>query len=540
MTRTGGETGLRARVPPAVLVVVGLVLTVGLASAWLGDTERIVAWWGYLFFMLIAIAMLALASAVAIDPRSLILRRALAGAALVWLVLLSAAFLFAVNGGGLDTNVWMPFLLITATSVALVGLILTTEGMTDDQTDLTGRIGAVVSFAVAILVAAIAAVVSVSLSLALWHVITRGDPIDRLPWMAVALVLILPPVTFAIASFLAHRAARGTFHAQAAANRRNSTLLLLALVGIVAATAEIIGVSLTGEPAPALAAAGFAVVIGIGAAAAAHRFGAWVILDSAGAKEADPEHDRVLLNVVRELSIAANVPVPVTYVIEDGSQNAFATGRDPGHAALAVTRGLLEQLDREELQGVIAHELGHVRNLDTRFSLYVAVLVGLVALVTDGFLNVIVRAWGRGAFIWTGRGKGAAGTLATGLLVGLFLLIVAALLRLFAPLFSALVQAATSREREFLADATSVEITRNPQALERALTSLATDTDTLESANRGTQHLWFRNPVKSGSDRRSGILSTHPSLSARIDRLRALQGLDPLGPDATAATAAET
>jgi heat shock protein HtpX len=244
--------------------------------------------------------------------------------------------------------------------------------------------------------------------------------------------------------------------------------------------------------------------------------------------------------VVRELSVAADIPTPATYIVEDGSQNAFATGRDPEHAAVAVTRGLLERMDREELQGVIGHELGHVRNLDTRYALYIAVFVGLVALVTDGFLRIIIEGWRRGAFFWKGSGKGAAGALATGILVGLFLLIVAALLRALAPLFSALVQAATSREREFLADATSVEFTRNPHALERALTSLASDTDTLEAANRGTQHLWFRNPVQPGSDRRASFLSTHPSLAARIDRLRSLEGLDPLDPAAAAEPGAET
>jgi len=157
---------------------------------------------------------------------------------------------------------------------------------------------------------------------------------------------------------------------------------------------------------------------------------------------------------------------------------------------------------------------------------------GLVALVTDGFLQLVVEGWKQGAFFWKGDDKSALATLAMGILVGLFLLIVAAMLRIVAPLFSALVQASTSREREFLADATSVEFTRNPRALERALASIAKDSDTLDAANRGTQHLWFRNPVKEGSDRRAGLLSTHPSLAARIDRLRALQGLDPLDPRA--------
>jgi len=127
-----------------------------------------------------------------------------------------------------------------------------------------------------------------------------------------------------------------------------------------------------------------------------------------------------------------------------------------------------------------------------------------------------------------------------GFLVGIFLLIVAGLLRVVAPLFSALVQASSSREREFLADATSVEFTRNPRALERALTAIAADDDPLAAANRGTQHLWFRNPVKPGSDRRAGLLSTHPSLGARIDRLRLLQGLPPADLAVASLTSEET
>jgi heat shock protein HtpX len=126
------------------------------------------------------------------------------------------------------------------------------------------------------------------------------------------------------------------------------------------------------------------------------------------------------------------------------------------------------------------------------------------------------------------------------LLIGIFLLIVASLLRVVAPLFSTLVQASTSREREFLADATSVEFTRNAHGLERALESIARDDRPLGGANRGTQHLWFRNPVKPGSDRRAGLLSTHPSLGARIDRLRLLQGLPPADLAVASLTSEET
>ena len=533
--------GTRARVAPIVLVAVGLTLTIGLGRAWIDAVGRAAApWWAYLFVLLLAIALLAMAGAVAIDPRPLILRRALAGAALVWLIILAGTTLVEANGGRLATNVWTPFLLGVADGVGLAMLAATTGDVTDDRTDDLGRLGAVVAFAGAIVVAAGAAVAGASLAGALWLALTRGDPADRLPWGAFAVILVLPPATFGIASFLSHRAAAGTFVAQATANRRNSLLLLFSLIGVVAATAEIIAVSLTFDPMPALWAAGVAILVGLAAAAGADRFGSALLLETAGAKPADPVADAVLLDVVRELSVAADIPTPATYIVEDGSQNAFATGRDPEHAAVAVTRGLLERMDREELQGVIGHELGHVRNLDTRYALYIAVFVGLVALVTDGFLRIIIEGWRRGAFFWKGSGKGAAGALATGILVGLFLLIVAALLRALAPLFSALVQAATSREREFLADATSVEFTRNPHALERALTSLASDTDTLEAANRGTQHLWFRNPVQPGSDRRASFLSTHPSLAARIDRLRSLEGLDPLDPAAAAEPGAET
>ena len=353
-------------------------------------------------------------------------------------------------------------------------------------------------------------------------------------------IAILPVVTFAIAAVGSRRASGGTFQVQASANRRNSVLLIITLVGIVAATAEMIAVTLTYDPVPALWAGGVAALVGLGAAAGANRFGSDVILQTAGARLADPARDTVLLDVVRELSIAANVPEPRVYVIADGSQNAFATGRDPAHASLAVTTGLLQRMDREELQGVIGHELGHVRNLDTRYALYVAVLVGLVALVTDSFLRLVVEGWKNGAFVWSGDDDNALAALAMGFLVGIFLLIVAGLLRVVAPLFSALVQASSSREREFLADATSVEFTRNPRALERALTSIAADDDPLEAANRGTQHLWFRNPVKAGSDRRSGLLATHPSIAARVDRLRTLQGLAPLTADEAALPAVES
>ena len=524
---------LRARVPPALLVIVGLALTLGLANLWLTAGPRTTGTWlANTFLILLAVAMLALACAVMLDPRPIVLRRALAGAALVWLVILGGILVVLLTTSHSGPTPWIIVVLAAIDGLALLGLAATTGAIATGPKDPLGRFGAVIVFAAAILIAIGAAVIFLSLIRLAWRVIIQADSLDRLPWGLVILVIVLPLVTFGLASLGSHRAASGTFHVQATANRRNSALLFVSLVGIVAATAEIITVSLTFDPVPALWAAGGAILVGLVAAAAANRFGPALILESAGAKLADPVREAELVNVVRELSIAANVPMPATYVIEDGSQNAFATGRDPSRASVVVTRGLLERMDREQLQGVIGHEIGHVRNLDTRYALYVAVLVGLVALVTDGFVRVIMEGWKNGAFIWTGGDDagGAIAAFAMGLLVGVFLLIVASLLRVVAPLFSMLVQAATSREREFLADATSVEFTRNAAGLERALAALVGDTDALEAANRGTQHLWFRNPVKAGSDRRTGLLATHPSIGARIDRLRALQGLAPLEP----------
>ncbi len=535
--------GLGARVGPIVLVVVGLLLAIGFGRAWRGDLAGATApWWAYLFLMLLAVAMLALATAVSIDPRPPQLRQSLAGAALVWLVVLVVIAIGAAGASRSAREAWLLVILAVAVGAALVDLALTTRVVAGPAGDVGPfqRLGAVIVFALAIFMAAGAAVIVVSLVRAVWRAIAKGESVDRLPWGLVVAIAVLPMVTFCIAAIGTRRAAGGTFQAQATANRRNSVLLIITLVGIVAATAEVIAVTLTYDPMPALWSGAAAAAVGLGAAAGANRFGSDVILQTAGARLAVPTRDMVLLDVVRELAIAANVPEPRVFVIVDGSQNAFATGRDPGHASLAVTTGLLHTMDREELQGVIGHELGHVRNLDTRYALYVAVLVGLVALVTDSFLRLVIEGWRNGAFVWGGDDDNALAGLAMGFLVGIFLLIVAGLLRVVAPLFSALVQASSSREREFLADATSVEFTRNPRALERALMSIARDRDPLKAANRGTQHLWFRNPVKAGSDRRSGLLATHPSIGARIDRLRALQGLDPLAPEAAALPAAET
>jgi heat shock protein HtpX len=537
----GRSVGVRARLAPAVLALVGIALVGWVFVAVVDPAPQETPPELRLLLLVPAAVLVLVGAALTIDPRPLPVRRALAGAALLWLFFLAAVTGIRAGQGRIDLYLLGAAVLVAVIGGALLALMATTPEVTDEKLpEPLGRLAATVTFSIAILIAAVMLVLLATFITWVLRTIQQGTLPQSLPWWAVIVVVVLPLVTFAIASFDGRRAGRKDFRAQQAANRRDSLLLLVTLVGVVAAVAEIITASVTFSAAPALVAAGFAAAVGLGAAVGADRYGADLVLDSAGAKRADAREQRVLLNVVDEVALAANVPVPAVYVIDDGSINAFATGRDPAHASLAVTRGLLARLDREELQGVIGHEVGHIRDYDTRYALYVAILVGLVAMVTDGFLRLVVEAWRHGAFVWQvddDDGRVALGAFAAGILIGTFLLIVAGILRVVAPLFSLLVQAAVSREREYLADATSVELTRNPIGLERALAAIADDTDPLDAANRGTQHLWFRNPVKPGSDRGPGIFATHPSLGSRIERLQRMRGL--AGPDAGASTLAD-
>jgi heat shock protein HtpX len=214
--------------------------------------------------------------------------------------------------------------------------------------------------------------------------------------------------------------------------------------------------------------------------------------------------------------------MPKVYVIDDTAPNAFATGRDPKHASVAITTGLLEKLDREELQGVMGHELSHVRNYDIRFALIVGVLVGSIALLADFFLRFTF--WGGGRSSSRDNDKGGGG----GLQVVFF--VVAIVLSIVAPIVARFVQLAVNRQREYLADASSVGLTRNPYGLERALAKISEDKEVLEVANRATQHMYFTNPIKKFEQRSSGLFSTHPPTLDRINRLRELTGEQPLDP----------
>ncbi len=311
---------------------------------------------------------------------------------------------------------------------------------------------------------------------------------------------------------------RMTFAAQQSLNRRNSILLVGVVTLLLAALGFTIGFATTESVEGGLGVTGGAVILAMLLSLGSYFVGDKLVLAASGAKEVTQESAPQLMNVVREMALAGGTPMPKVYIIEDTAPNAFATGRDPKHASVAITTGLLEKLDREELQGVMGHELSHVSNYDIRFSLLVAVLVGSIALLADLFLRFTFWGGGRRG----GRSREGGGGLAA------ILFIVAIVLAVIAPIIARLVQLAVSRQREYLADASSVELTRNPRGLERALAKISSDREVLEVANRATQHLYFTNPIKKFEDRSSSMFSTHPNVVERINRLRQLTGEPPL------------
>lgn len=312
--------------------------------------------------------------------------------------------------------------------------------------------------------------------------------------------------------------ARQTFQQQIAQNKRRSWLLMFVLTGILVVLGAVMGYAMTGEAAGALWAVIAALILSVVLSAGAFFGGDSLVLSASQAREVGPADAPQLINVVQEMSLAAGTPMPRVYIIPDSAPNAFATGRDPKHASVAVTTGLLDKLDREELQGVIGHEISHVRNYDIRFTLLVGVLVGSIALLADMFLRVTM--WGGGSR--RSRSKDSGGGAQA------VIMIIAVVLAVLAPFFARLVQMAVSRQREFLADASSVSLTRNPIGLERALVTISRDQEPLEVANRATQHLYIVNPIKKLDDRSAGLFSTHPPIRERVDRLRALSGMPAL------------
>ena len=286
------------------------------------------------------------------------------------------------------------------------------------------------------------------------------------------------------------------------------TLLLVALAG---SAGYALGYGWAGIP--------FAIVLSILLGTGSYFGGDRLVLAASDAHEIDranpPDATRQLMNVVEEMRLASGQPMPRVYVIPDTAPNAFATGRDPKHASVAVTAGLLEKLDREELQGVIAHEMSHVRNFDIRFMLLIGVMVGSIALIADWFLRI--SFWGGGRREGGRDRDGGGGILA-------LVAILALVLSLISPIIARLVMLAASRRREGLADVSAVELTRNPMGLAGALRKIADDPEVLEVANKATQHLYIVNPIKTFEERSRSMWDTHPPLAERIQVLERLAG----------------
>jgi heat shock protein HtpX len=317
-------------------------------------------------------------------------------------------------------------------------------------------------------------------------------------------------------------------------NRRNSAILIvfmILLAGVLgAAIGGLIGANNSGDGGGRGAGATLAVsaVVGFVAALAVGGLGAtWsyfsganAILSMSGARQIEKRDDPELFNVVEEVAIAAGLPMPRVYLIQETALNAFATGRDPAHAAVAITTGLRERLTRDELQGVMAHEMAHVRHLDIRFALLMATMVGLIVFACDALLRSM--RWGT----FSGGGRRSGGKDGGGAAVAIMLVVVV-LLSILAPILARMIQMAYSRQREYLADAGAVELTRNPLGLASALQKLAEDREPLiERANRGTAHLFIVNPLEKVRKRARGhagsVWSSHPPVEERIARLVAM------------------
>ena len=287
-------------------------------------------------------------------------------------------------------------------------------------------------------------------------------------------------------------------------------LVLIILLGFIFSQAY-------GAPEILYAAAVFAILYSL----ISYYYSANITLAISRARLVDRTTSRELYDLVENLAITAGLPTPKIYIIEDTAMNAFATGRDPKHAVIVCTTGILQRLNKTELEGVIAHELSHVGNYDIRLMTLVVVLVGVLTLLADFFLRM--------SFFGRGRSRSGGGQLQ------ILFLVAGILLAILSPIIAMLIQLAISRKREYLADASGALLTRYPEGLASALEKISSDTEPLEAANKATAHLYIADPfhsdtpamrLKSGNSPGwlAGLFNTHPPAAERIRRLRGMHG----------------
>lgn len=298
------------------------------------------------------------------------------------------------------------------------------------------------------------------------------------------------------------------FYEAVESNKRKSILIMALFIGFIFVVSYILASAMelgTGFIGLALIFSGLM-------SFASYYWSDQIILGLSGAHPVDRHKEKLFYDVVQNLSLASGLPMPKLFVIEDSAPNAFATGRDPDHGALCATRGLLDKLNRTELEGVVAHELSHIGNYDTRLLAIVTILVGMVALLGDWFLRSL----------WFGgrdRDESDRGS------SGAIFFALAVLVAILSPILAQLIRLAVSRRRESLADASSVKLTRQPEGLIQALIKISSDREPLESANRATASLYIVNPLK-GHDVvgfMAHLWDTHPPVKERISALRAME-----------------
>ena len=259
----------------------------------------------------------------------------------------------------------------------------------------------------------------------------------------------------------------------------------------------------------------WALILSGGASFFSYFFSDKIILGISGAKEAKRKEFFDFYTVTENICLGQKMPMPKLYVIQDSAMNAFATGRDPEHAVVCATTGLLSRLNRSEVEAVVAHEMSHVKNYDILLMSIVSVLVGLIALLADWMMRM--SFWGGGKK----RDSENSGQL------GAIIAIVAIILAILSPIIAKLIQLAISRRREFLADASGTSMTKNPQGLINALSKISQDTESLEAANNATAHLYISNPLKNakGTHAFAKLFNTHPPVTERIKALQEMRAI---------------
>lgn len=303
-----------------------------------------------------------------------------------------------------------------------------------------------------------------------------------------------------------------TIYDQISSNKRRTWLFLIGFIILIAVLGYVIGQALDYGYGPLFIAGVIAILMSVGS----YYYSDKMVLAISGAKEVKFEDNKELYRIVENLCMGCGLPTPKIYIVEDNAPNAFATGRDPKHAVVAITRGLLNKLEKSELEGVIAHELSHIQNYDIRLMTIVSVLVGTVLILSDLFLRW--SFWGGGRRRSSSKSDGR---------LQMIMFVLAIVLAILAPIFAQIIKMSISRKREMLADASAVLITRYPEGLAKALEKISADPAPMEKASRATAHLYISSPkkeVKEGKKRSSlaGLFDTHPPIEERVKALRAM------------------